>query len=693
MFILIVRYALLVAALLASPSAALRAQTRPQALPQARTDSMSARARRDTLEAVVVRATRAGAAAPTSLTTLDRATIERTYSGQDAPLALLGTTGVTATSDAGAFSGYSSIRLRGVDQTRLAISVDGVPLNDPEDQVLYFSNVPDFMNSMQSVTVQRGAGVSAFGTAPFAGSLSFESLPLATTPRFAEAQLTTGSWGTQRVSVEGATGLHRGFAAYARVSGQETDGYRRHSGNRANSSFVSAGWFGARDAFKFTGFAGRSRMQLAYYAPSEAELAADPRANPMSELERDDFHQEMVSVRWTHAVGARATLTTTAYRNGAGGAYDVVVAPDLWNFNLDHRWVGLLSALTWSRPGLEVATGAHLSSYSRDHYLKIRPDLETRTYDNSGFKQEQSAFAKATFTRGALDWHGDLQLRRAAFRYRPTAGTGIGEPSIDWVFLNPRLGLTWRARPAITLHASLGQVGREPTRSDLFAGADDVDAATAADVLPLTQVRPERLTDLEFGARIERSTFGVGVNLFAMRFHDEIAPIGRIAITGSPLRRNVDRSARTGMELEGAWHPRATLTLTANTMWMRARIAKYTDQASSTSYRDVAPLLSPSLLVNAQGSWRASSGVELTLAARHVGRSFLANDGNEATTTPPFTLVDAGASLPVGKVVLRLQAQNLLSATAYASGYTDGSTRYLFPVAARTVLATLVVAF
>ena len=141
------------------------------------------------------------------------------------------------------------------------------------------------------------------------------------------------------------------------------------------------------------------------------------------------------------------------------------------------------------------------------------------------------------------------------------------------------------------------------------------------------------------------------------------------------------------------WRPRASLTLTANTMWMHARIARYTDEASAITYRDVPPLLSPALLANAQGSWRAARGTELSLSARHVGRSFLANDGDAATTTPPFTLMDAGASIPVGGMVLRIQAQNLLDATAYASGYTDGSTRYLLPVATRTLLATLVLSF
>ena len=653
----------------------------------------SAGCKRDTLEAVVIRATRAGGIASTSQTTLDRATIERIYVGQDAPLVLLGATGVTAASDAGAFSGYSSIRLRGIDQSRLAISLDGVPLNDPEDQVLYFSNVPDFMNSMQSVRIQRGIGSSAFGAAGLAGSLNFESIPIAATPRFAEAQITGGSWGTGRVSLEGATGLHQGWSAYARTSGQETDGFRDHSGNRARSTFVSAGWFGARDALRVTGFAGRSRMQLAYYAPSEAELAANPRANPMSPLERDDFHQEMVSVQYTRVLDAHTTVTTTAYRNGAGGNYDVVVVPDLWNFNLDHSWLGVLSTLTYARPGLELAAGTHVSSYHRDHALKVRPDLETLVYDNTGFKQEQSAFVKATIARGTIDWHGDLQLRRAAFRYRPTPGTGIGEPRISWVFVNPKIGVTWRARPALSFHASIGHGGREPTRTDLFAGADDVDAAIAADVLPLDQVRPERLTDLETGVRVARGAAVLSVNAFAMRFSDEIAPIGAISITGSPLRRNVEHSTRAGVEIEGSWRVGALLTLTGNAMLMRARIAEYRDVASATTFRDVPPLLSPAVIANAQAAWRPSARGELSFGIRHVARSFLANDGNAAFATPAFTLVDAGGSVAVGRHALRVQAQNLFNATAYASGYTDGATRYFFPVARRTILATVALLF
>ena len=650
-------------------------------------------ARRDTLDAVVVRATRVGAAPPTSQTLIDRATIERTYVGQDAPLALLGATGVTAASDAGAFSGYSSLRLRGIDQTRLAISVDGVPLNDPEDQVLYFSNVPDFMHSMGSVRVQRGVGGSGFGPAGFAGALSFESLPLATTPAFREAEVTAGSWGTRRVSAAAASGVRGSFAAYGRATAQTTDGYRINSGNDARSAFGSAAWFGDRDVVKVTGFAGRSQMQLAYYAASEADLAVDPRTNPMSPDERDDFSQSMLSLQHTRSLGRAAAITTTLYRNAAGGTYDVAVGDDLWNFGLGHTWVGLLSTATWTAGAIDWSVGGHVSDYAREHSLRIRPVLATDVYANTGHKGEQSAFAKAVGRHGALEWVADLQLRQASFRYEPSAGVEIGSPEVTWRFANPKLGVTWQAGAGRTLHASVGRASREPTRVDLFAGADDLDAATAAEVLPLTRVRPEQVTDVEVGVRQAGARGTVAVNLFSMRFRDEIAAIGALAITGSPLRRNVPRSTRAGMELEGSWTPAPTWRVDGNLVWMRARIAEYVDETAGVTYRDVPPLLTPAVTANLQTTWSGPRGRFVTLGARHVGRSFLANDGNAALSIPAFTVLDGGITIPVGRQQLRLQGQNLLSATAYAAGYHDGTTRYLFPVAPATFLATWQVTF
>lgn len=654
-------------------------------------DTVPLRTRADTLETVVVQATRAGAAATTSQATLSKAAIERTQVGQDAPLLFLGLTAVTASSDAGGYSGYSYLRLRGIDQTRLTISLDGVPLNDPEDQVLYFSNVPDFLNSVQSVRIQRGVGTSGFGTASYGGSLSFESVPIATAAGFGEAQLTGGSWGTGRMSLEGATGLKGQFAAYTRVSAQTTNGYRDHSGNDAWSGFLSAGWFGDRDAVKVTAFAGRSKTQLAYYAASEADLAIDRRANPMSPDEQDDFHQEMVSVRYTRALGSATLFTATGYRNSAAGDYDVAVGDDLWNFNLGHVWYGLLSTVTWTGDQVTLTGGAHLSTYHRDHYLFVRPDLAARVYDNTGHKQEQSGFAKANWTLGAVELHGDLELRRAAFQYEPTPGSSFGRPEIDWVFLNPKVGLTWRATSAVEAHLSVGRTSREPARTDMFGGADDVDDELAPVVLPLDQVKPERVTDVEAGLRWSGRNAEIGVNGFTMQFRDEIAPIGTITINGTPLRKNVPKSHRTGIEMEGAWRPTGAVTLSGNVMLMRARIEEYTDDASGTTYRDVAPLLSPSVIGNLDARWQASRRLDVGATLRHVGESQLANDGSATQVLPAATLADLRAAVRLGRFEVRGQAVNLFDANAYASGYTDGSTRYFFPVAERTFLLTVVV--
>lgn len=648
---------------------------------------------RDTLESVVVRAVRSGAAIPTSSTTLDRRTIERTYTGQDAPLALQALPGVTASSDAGTFSGYSSIRLRGIDQTRLAITVDGVPLSDPEDQVLYLSNIPDFMNSMQSVRLQRGVGSSAFGTSPFAGSLDFESMPIAATAPFAEMQLTGGSWGTQRLSLEGATGLRGPWAAYGRVSGHETDGFRYHSGNLARSAFTSVGWFGESDAVKFTGFAGRSKMHLAFYGATEAELAADPRTNPMAPEERDDFWQAMASLQYTRVLRPGTTLTTTAYRNAAGGNYDVYVGPDLWNFNLDHTWHGLLSTLNWSSDGVTYAVGGHVSSYARDHFLYIRPDLTTRVYDNTGHKQEQSLFGKATWSPGPLDLTADVQVRRASFRYEPTPGNGVEEQERDWVFVNPRVGISWRAAAPVTLFASLGYVSREPTRTDMLAGADDIDGTNEGEILPIERVRTEHLSDLEMGMRLTRPRYTVVVNGFFMVFANEILPIGEIGVTGSPLRQNVGRSSRVGAEFEGTVRLARFLDLSGNVTLTRARISQYFDAQAQVVYDDVPPLLTPPILANAQAVWRATERLDLTLGARHVGRSMLRNDGDLDDVLPAHSLLDATLGYRIGRHAIRLQAQNLTDATAYAAGSSDGVTRRFFPVASRTLLATVTLSF
>ena len=646
------------------------------------------------LERVTVTALRGDAGAPIPQRTMDRAEVERRYVGQDLPLVLTGQPSITSYAEAGAFSNYTYLRLRGIDHTRVNITLDGVPLNDPEDQFVYFSNFPDFANSLESVQIQRGVGTSSYGTAAYAGAINFQSMALASSERAGEIQLGRGSFGTTRGSAEWMSGrVDDRFVAYVRASAHRTEGYRHHSGNTGQSYFVNGAYFGARDIVKITGFGGRSRNELAYLAAPLSDLERDPRTNPLGEDERDDFQQHFTSAAWTRALGPRSALQATAYTIWASGNYDVRIAPDLYNFQLASRVAGAFATWSAGRGGLDVDVGAHASVYHRDHSLAIRPNLGTLVYDNTGRKREQSAFAKAAFAMGDVTLYGDLQLRRPEFEYVPDPAAGIPGSRIAWTFLNPKIGITWETSRHATFYASHGSNGREPTRNDMFAGFDNVDTTNIAFIGALSRVRPERVHDTEIGVRWRSTSLTANVNAFAMRFRNEITPVGALSYIGLPLRKNVRASYRRGVEADLTWTPVPSVTASANATISRNRIAEYTDDASGVTYRDVEPLLTPTVLLNHALDWQMTSALSLSVAGRYVGRSFLANTGDRRFMTPSAHLVDAGLAWRRGHYRLGLQAMNVASSRFYAAGYTDGTSPYYFVTAPRAVFVTATLEF
>src|SRR4051812_24717579 len=251
----------------------------------------SSRARRDTtqtLEAVTVSAIRARTDAPVSAKVLTARDIDKRSFGQDVPLLLQGTPSLTSYSETGNSWGYSYIRIRGIDQSRINLTLDGIPLNDPEDQVLYFADFPDLASSLRSVQVQRGVGTSSNGTAAYAGSINMETIPLAATRRGGTVQLEGGSFGSRRLSAEFQTGLLPSrFAMYGRVSALRTNGYRYHSGVEGRSLFLSAGYFGDHDIVKATLTTGTMRDTMAYLAVAKSDLDTNRRINPLTPRERD----------------------------------------------------------------------------------------------------------------------------------------------------------------------------------------------------------------------------------------------------------------------------------------------------------------------------------------------------------------------------------------------------------------------
>jgi len=632
------------------------------------------------LERLTVTAVRASEAAPIASTILDETRIDRDYSGQDVPLTLRQAPSVTAYSESGSLLNYSYFRIRGIDQSRINITLDGIPLNEPEDQQIYFSDFPDLTSSIQSMQVQRGVGTSTYGQAAFGGSVNFATHSLTGAPRGSTVEVGGGSFGTARSTVQFNSGpLANRLSFHGRVSGMRSDGYREGATSAANSAFLSGGYYGDRDLVKFTATTGLERNGQTYAAVPEEELRTNPRANPLAGV-GDKYRESFATLSYTRLLSTDVSAGLTAYGFTTRGFYDYpsgAPGPAL-RYRSASRWGGVVGALHVVKGSVTLDGGVHGMTYSKDHEFDDRPDLQYPGYSNTGYKTEASAFTKASVALGGATLFGDLQLRTAEFRYRPTDGYGLEEVSQRWSFVNPKVGVSVRAAERLALFASYGTTGREPTRGDLFAGADDVTPDDAPALLPLTRVRPEHVNDLELGATFTLPRARVSLTAFDMRFRDEIARTGATTPLGYDIRANVGKSYRRGIELDAAFSLAPTLDYGASLTVSRNRIESYTDEGTDVTYRDVEPILTPAFLATQQLTWRVSRPLTLTMDSRYQGMSYLAPRGDVRLTSPAFHVLDAGARYAWGDATIAVYGRNLLDRRAYPSGDVsgDGTPRY-----------------
>lgn len=652
------------------------------ALDTARTTADSARPH--ALEAVTITAIRARNEAPISQKTLSLQQIEERHHGQDVPLLLQGTPSLTIKSETGTPWGYSYVRLRGMEPRRINFTLDGIPLNDPEDHVLYFADFPDLGNSVQSMQIQRGVGTSSTGVAAYAGSVNLETISLATAPRGVDVQLQAGSFSSRRASAEWTSGvLGERTAFYVRGSALTTDGYRRHSGIDAYSAFLSGAYFGDRDIVKLTATAGVFADTMAYTGATPAELAQDRRSNPLRPDERDKFGEQLAALTYIRSLTPTSSLSTMLYRISAGGDFDVCIdrcdqtAADLWKFDLDFAWYGLTSTWSYERDGLRLTLGANGNTYARDHHAYARPDLQNPLYLNTGHKRDASGFAKLAYDMGRATLFGDVQARYARFRYEPDRNAGVSPSSIDWTFVNPKVGITYRVSDPVSLYASYGVNTREPGRDDMFAGFDNLDTTNVAFIGSLDRVKPERVYDLEAGVTAEVGPLSLQANVFDMRFDNEILPIGELSYIGTPLRENVPSSYRRGAEVDVTFKPVANIVLAGNATLMTSRIREYTDRDGIT-YRDVPALLTPRVQSAQRVSWTPVPGLELAAEGRYIGKSQLTNTNDSALTLPSTYVVDARASWTLGRYSLTVFGFNLNDSRGYSTGNvsSSGAPRY-----------------
>lgn len=631
-------------------------------------------------ESIVVSAIRADEEVPVTKTDLPREEIEKEYVGQDVPLLLRDAPSVNAYAESGVGgAGYSYITLRGVGASRINFTLDGVPLSDSEDMGAYFVDFPDLARSLESIQIQRGVGTSTFGTAAFAGSVNLESIALSSESR-TDATLGLGSFGNRQASVGWHSGaLSNGFSFYTRLSYLENEGFRDNSQTRQRNVFFSGSKLVGEGLLKLTGFSGHEDQQLSFYATDEATLENDLRSNPLRPEEEDSFGYDLAQLQYIRPLGSNSDMTASVYYQRGYGWYRLFDfgSDVLRQYGLDGMLVG--SIVTFSRTSGAFTTnyGVHVNRFRRDHTRDHIVDgraAGSRDYANYGTKGEANAFAKVSYDAGRWHLYGDAQVRHAAFDYHGD----VEVEGIDWTFFNPKVGARYDLTGRSSVYLSAGVSTREPARNDMFHGEDNPTVA-----YDLRAVEPERLLDFEAGWNYRRGSVALAANLYAMEFRNEIASTGELSEIGLPLRRNVDRSFRRGIELDARWRALPALHLRTTASLSRNRISEWTQffdvydeegnwtGSRAVIYRDVEPLLTPSVIVSHSADYTPTSRLALGVTARYVGRSYLDNTNDPEFVAPSFFLADANVSYAfTPQVRVTLQVNNLLNADRiYPSGY------------------------
>lgn len=589
---------------------------------------------------------------PISQKTLTKDDITKTYQGQEMSYIITNTPSIITQSDGGQPNGYTTFRLRGIDQTRINMTLNGVPLNEPEDQGVYFSNYPNFALNIKSLQIQRGVGTSFNGTASYGGSINFESQN--GLQKQTMAQIGYGSFNTQRANATYSSGLSkRKLALFTSLSGYKSDGYKYNSGGSGYSGFLSGGYYGDKNVIKFTGFSGRSLNQMAWLAVSESDIKLDPRTNYNAKGEDDDFTQSFGQLQYIRSISNKSSLTTTAYYNRLDGLWGMFVDPTtLMKFKLASNLYGVMSNYNYTTNKLSFNMGVHANTYDRTHGGVIGGST---LYTNTGTKVEYSGYTKLAYTYGKYTLYGDIQARHVGFSY-------VGDVSmtpLQWFFINPKGGVTYTKSNKVNYYVSIGKSHREPTRTDMFGGNDNLGT--------LNIITPEQVLDYELGSNVKLGKLSLQYNGYVMDFKNEITLLGALGGNGLPLMTNVSKSFRSGIEIDLNYHLTKEISLTNSSNYSYCRIKN-----GSETYQ---PLYTPSLIVN-QGITYSKKGFIIGIQGKYATKSYITSDNS--MTIPQYLTINANLGYTYKNYNVSIQGINLTNKNYYTSGYGIGGDRYLY---------------
>ncbi|HEY4618213.1 MAG TPA: TonB-dependent receptor [Flavobacterium sp.] len=617
------------------------------------------------LDEVLVSAVRVTAKTPVSFSNLDKKDIKFRNLGQDIPILMNYLPSVVTTSDAGNGVGYTGIRVRGSDATRVNVTINGIPYNDSESHGTYWVNMPDFASSLESVQLQRGVGTSTNGSGAFGASLNMLTDAYSKESN-GEVSNSFGSFNTRKHTVKLSTGLMNDhFELAGRLSALKSDGYIDRASSDLKSYFLQGTYVGKTTLIKALAFGGKEKTYQSWNGIDAETLVSDRTFNSAGiftdeagntrfyDNETDNYQQDHYQLHWGERISDAWNANLAFHYTKGKGYYEnykedadmadygllpvgTVTTTDLirqkW---LDNDFYGTTFSANYNTEKLDVILGGGYNKYEGSHFGKViwarfssQSELGDRYYDDDATKTDANVFAKANYQIAEkLSLFGDLQLRNVHYKAN-SPETGLVNDNFN--FFNPKAGLSFEVNDNNQLYASYARANREPNRTDYENGSP----------------RPEKLNDFELGLRHSTEKVKLNANIYYMAYKDQLILTGELDEVGSPIRKNSGGSYRLGLEVDATIalldnliiRPNFTVSTNKNKDFHFERDGVLTDLGNTNI------AYSPDFIAGNIITFLPTTNFQVSLLSKMVGEQYMGNIDSEGSKLKSYFVNDLNVS-------------------------------------------------
>ena len=607
---------------------------------------------RKLLNQVNIDAVKAKKTTPVAFTTISKEEIDKANLGQDITYIMSSTPSVVTTSDAGAGIGYTGLKIRGSDQTRINVTINGIPINDSESQGVWWVNMPDLASSIDNIQIQRGVGTSTNGGSAFGATINLNTTNYNKNP-YTVTNNSIGSFNTIKNNIEFGTGLLNNFSFNGRLSKISSDGYIDRAFSNLKSLYLQGTYFNNTSVLKALVLSGKERTYQAWYGVPLNYLDTNRTYNPYSyKNEVDNYTQTHYQLHYNKKLSKKTNYNISLhYTHGKGyyeqeklnellvdyGLQNVILVNDTLSSTdlirrkwLDNHFRGVVYCFNHTINNLNFILGGSSNKYVGDHYGNIiwaqyasNGEFNHEYYSNTGEKIDFNFYSKINYSYSEFtNIYIDLQRRKIDYLFEGFDEDGnIGNQEISLDFFNPKIGFSHDLKKNKRVYASFAIANKEPSRNDYIESS------------PESRPSYETLYDFEVGYKQVQGRLLLGINLYRMNYDNQLVLTGKINDVGYFTRQNIDKSFREGIEIESRYKFNEHLSWNGNISLSNNKIVNYTEYIDnwdtwgqdSIEHTNVNLAFSPNLVWASTLNYKLNTNLSIDLLSKYVGEQFIDN--------------------------------------------------------------------